>query len=74
MLNKYYVKIENENDIIVIVLKSLLNLHDLHEQLKKMYKKSFIHIEYFNFEHKNIFDILNMKNHCVSKNVYIHII
>lgn len=58
MLNKYYVSIEQNNDVNVFVIKSLLNEQQLQQQLQHMYKNAHIFIERYNYECKNIIDLL----------------
>lgn len=54
MLNKYYVSIEQNNDVNVYVTKSLLN----EQQLQRIYKNANVFIERYNYECKNIIDLL----------------
>lgn len=58
MLNKYYVSIEQNNDVNVYVTKSLLNEQQLQQQLQRIYKNANVFVERYNYECKNIIDLL----------------
>lgn len=58
MLNKYYVSIEQNNDVNVYVTKSLLNEQQLQQQLQRIYKNANVFVKRYNYEYKNIIDLL----------------
>lgn len=73
MLKKYFIEIEtNNNENIICVVKSLLNKNELKNQLMKMYNTINVFIDEYDYNCKNIIDVLKLKNQCVSKNVFIN--
>lgn len=70
---KYFIEIEtNNNENIICVVKSLLNENELKIQLMKMYNTINVFIDKYDYNCKNIIDVLNLKNQCVAKNVFIN--
>lgn len=72
-MKKYFIEIEtNNNENIICVVKSLLNENELKIQLMKMYNTINVFINKYDYNCKNIIDVLNLKNECVAKNVFIN--
>ena len=70
---KYFIEIEtNNNENIICVVKSLLNENELKNQLMKMYNTINVFIDKYDYNCKNIIDVLKLKNQCVAKNVFMN--
>lgn len=70
---KYFIEIEtNNNENIICVVKSLLNENELKNQLMKMYNTINVFVDKYDYNYKNIIDVLKIKNQCVAKNVFMN--
>lgn len=74
-MKKYFIEIEtNNNENIICVVKSLLNENELKNQLMKMYNTINVFIDEYDYNCKNIIDVLKLKNQCVAKNVFMNVL
>lgn len=69
MLNKYYVTIEQNNNINVYVILSSMNEQQLQIQLQHMHNDAFVFVEHYNCERVEFLKLMQLKNICVAYNV-----
>lgn len=69
MLNKYYVTIEQNNDINIYVILSLMNEQQLQQQLQQIYNDAFVFVEHYNCERVEFLKLMQLNNICVARNI-----